>query len=576
MYLEQLFMKYLIDFHHGVTEEQIDQYLDQYGYTFLQEWDNFERIVLVESDVEPVKTDLVEYVVHDDHFEIRPQFEQEIQHNPYYLINKDVPNLSNIEISTTDEKDWWKNYVLAEPDFDNPTVTINRKGQNVTVYILDSGFNKNAPEFDNVDVTNLYTITPDDFSDQKGHGTAIASVISGSTCGITSAKLKIVKIFRPDRGTLQSEFLSAFDAIISDCPENTFAVANCSWSIPKNLWIENKLKEMIFKGIFVVAASGNNGTPIDDVTPASMKEVITVGSFNPDLVPSKFSDYTGGSHISYTENDVNHGELDGWAPGEKIWCNGIDNGYGYAAGTSMACAVTTAVFAYNLTDHLNNDGYRIAGYEDLGLLGNDVLLSSFAFSRINLLDLSDPKYSNSRNVILTIRELKNRPDTFPDDLVFVTKANNKGIGVGQIFLPDKTKNAKLLDPLPPNFVINPTGLLIGNPTIDQTVDPVTGENYQTHSFRVQITDNNDEISVRNIKLYIVPETFNKEDYPEDHEIVVTLLSSCAAGPVAGSCIGRGTAPSCTDSCVAYYGAFYICCGVTYGPKNDGCYCGMFD
>jgi len=242
----------------------------------------------------------------------------------------------------------------------------------------------------------------------------------------------------------------------------------------------------------------------------------------------------------------------------------------------MACAVTTAVFAYTLSDHLNNDGYRIAGYENFGLLGNDMFVTAMSFSRSNLLDLSDPKYLNSRNVILTIRELKNRPDTFPDDLVFVTKANNKGIGVGQIFLPDKTKNAKLLDPLPPNFVINPTGLLIGNPTIDQTVDPVTGENYQTHSFRVQITDNNDEISVRNIKLYIVPETFNKEDYPEDHEIVVTLLSNCASGPVASSCIGRGTAPNCTDTCVAYYGAFYICCGVTYGPKNDGCYCGMFD
>jgi hypothetical protein len=561
-------MKYLIDFHHGITEAQIDAYLDQYGYTFLQEWDNFERVILVESDVEPVKTDIVEYVLNDETLEIRPHFEQEIDYNPYHL-SKNVPHLPNIEISTTDEKDWWKNYVLADPNFETPTVNISRKGQNVTVYILDSGFNKNVPEFDDTDVSYLYTITENDYQDQAGHGTAIASIIAGSTCGITSAKLKIVKIFRPDRGTFQSEFLSALDTIISDCPENTFAVANCSWSIPKNLWIENKLREMILKGIVVVAAAGNNGTPIDDVTPASMKEVITVGSFNTDLMPSKFSDYTGGSLIAYNQDDVNHGELDGWAPGEKIWVNGIDNLYGYSAGTSMACAVTSAVIAYNLTDLVDSEGYRISGYENVGLLGNDNFTLMLAFARKNLIDLSDEKYANSKNIITTIRDLSFYNPVLSLDSSIVSSAGKGKIFVVKLFYPHEVKSAVLLDELPPNFWINPDGTLWNNATEEQAVNLVTGENFQKHIFRIKLIDHNNEEYVLNRTLFIVPSTFSKDDYPPDHEINVTLLVSCAFS-FANSCLFRGTSPDCQDNCG---GGFYICCGVSYGPKSDGCYCG---
>jgi hypothetical protein len=564
-------MKYLIDFHHGVTEAQIDAYLEQYGYTFLQEWDNFDTVVLVESDVEPVKTDIVEYVLNNEILEIKPHFEQEIQFNPYNY-DTNVPHLESIEISTSDEKDWWKNYVQQEPDFENPTMTFSRKGQNVIVYILDSGFNKNSPEFDNTDVSYVYSVTDNDYSDQPGHGTAIASIISGATCGITSAKLRIVKIFRPDRGTLQSEFLSALDAIINDCPDNTFAIANCSWTIPKNVWIENKLREMIFKGIFVIAAAGNNGSSIEDVTPASMTEAVTVGSFNSDLLPSQFSNYTGGSLISYAENDVNHGELDGWAPGEKIWVNGVDNLFGYSAGTSMACAVTTAVLAYNLTDLLDSNGQRMSGYENIGIAENYFLIP-LCFNRKNLLDFSDEKYANSKNFIATIRVFKNQM-VLDDEAAFIIYAGKGKKPAGLLFSPNHTKNAKLLDELPANFWINVDGRLWGNPTVDQAVNTLTQEDFQKHIFRVQITNNDDEIQVRTITLYILSETFNKEDYPTDHEIVVTLQANCSIGGVNPSgCLFRGTAPDCSDDCIGVYGFSCYCCGVTYGPKNDGCYCG---
>lgn len=560
-------MKYLIDFHHGVTEEQIDAYLDEYGYTFLQEWDNFERIVLVETDVEPVKTDLVEFIVRDDHLEIRPQMAQSITVDPYHC-SLNVPGLPDLVISTTDEKDWWKNYVLPEPDFDNPSVTISRKGQNVSVYIMDSGINLDHPEFEDVNITNVYTITENDFTDSVGHGTAVASIISGKTCGITAADIKVVKIFRPDRGTYQSEFISALDAIINDFEPNSYAVVNCSWSIPRNQYIEDKLRLMIFQGLYVVAAAGNSGLPIDNVTPAAMDEVITIGSYSPDLVPSSFSSYTGGSIISYTENDVNHGELDGWAPGERIWvADASNNSYGYSAGTSLACAVASAVAVYNLSDYLDSTGHRLQGTENYMLPNNRFIL----FQRPNLLDLTDPKYQNSLNYVATLlnQYLYENKGISTGPAVLVCYAGKGKQIVGSVLNIISTKEALLLDELPDFFWTTKDGFLWADPPAGSNINSITGENYVIVEFKLSITYNDDQNITKNIKVYILSENLNPEDYPEDSEIQVTLLTGCTNGFVPSCVPGRGSPGCYDDGC----GFGTQCCQTIV--KNTPCACGMF-
>ena len=561
-------MKYLIDFHHGVTEEQIDQYLSEHGYTFLKEWDNFERIVLVESDVEPVKTDLVEYIVRDDHLEIRPQMAQTVSIDENHS-TLNVPGLPNLVISTSDEKDWWKNYVLPEPDFDNPTVTISRKGQNVSVYVMDSGINADHSEFQGVNVTNIYTITENDFTDCAGHGTAVASVISGNSCGLTAAHIKNVKIFRSDRGTYQSEFISALDAILNDFNPNSFAVVNCSWSIPRNEYIESKFREMVLDGIFVIAASGNGGKPIDDVTPAAMDEAVTVGSYNSDLAPSDFSDYTGGSHISYTEDGVNHGELDGWAPGERIYsANYSNNGFDFAAGTSMACAVTSAVAAYNLTDYLDQNGERLKGYENYPITFHRF----FIWQRPNLLDLSDPKYQYSKNYIATLmNEAKYETQGLADQVVTKCFAGLGAQNLSAVVNIYNTKEAVVLEDLPEWLWINKDGFLWANPPAGSNNDPVTGENYTTYSFDISITDKEDNTTTKNVKIYIIPQDINLDDLPDDHEIKVTLLTNCS-WRTTPSCPGVGPPTAgCYSACPGWAP---LCCQ-TDVFKDDECACSMF-
>lgn len=570
-------MKYLIDFYNHVTDEQIDAYVAEYGYTFLQEWSNFDKIVQVEADSEPVKTDLIQFVICDEENLIQPKNYGEVSFDPHWGKNL-IPGVPTTTFSTSDVKDWWKNYVLTNPEFSEPTVTISRKGQNISVYVMDSGVKSDLPEFDGVDITNIYTVTPGDYSDNGGHGTALASIISGKTCGLTNAKIKNVKIFRHDRGTYQSEFLSALDAIISDFNNNSLAVVNCSWSIPRNTWIEEKMRAMTAQGIIIVAAAGNDGSPIGDVTPAAMDEAITIGSYNSDLLPSSFSDYTGGSHLSYEQGDTNHGELDAWAPGEGIWTVQLSGSYAYMAGTSAAAAVASTCLAWNLSQLADDDGIRYPEYnhflpynsfEKEGTVQNLTLPHSFYLfcaGKANMLDLSDPKYQDSINAIVTLKEITINVPYERTEITFIAKVGKPNSG-GRVFDPHTTTKVEIIEPLPANFNITRDGKIHATPTADQGPDSASDQKFVETQSILKVTKQDGSDYNVTIKSYILAEDYVESDLPEDHEINITMLATC--GRTLNTCFGFGPAQSpCLDNC----SMVFYCCG---SFKNDSCYCGMF-
>jgi hypothetical protein len=450
-----------------------------------------------------------------------------------------------MNINVNDTKDWWKNYSRSQPEFSEATTTIQRQGKNINVYIMDSGIEASHPEFANTDITNLYSVTPGDFNDNNGHGTAIASVIAGQTCGVTESKLKIVKIFDPDHATTEHEFLDALDAIINDHVDNTYSVLNASWSIPKNDWVEHKLRVLEDEGVFIVAASGNNGTSIEDVTPASMIDVITVGAYNKDLVPCDFSNFTGGSMISVTGSAVNHGELDGWAPGEEIWAAGLNGTYGYVAGTSIAAAITSAILASNLMHYVYDDlGARIEGYEDFTISTAAIGSSNIIFKRPNLLDLNDPKYQNSINKIATFVERDNTaPGQSLDEVSMSFRIGEPKQGV-RVYQPTLTKAIEWIVPLPENFLIIPDGRVYGNPVASQSADPYKA--YECSFIRTSLDDSQETVL---INIYILPENFAPDTIPSDDPVHMTLLfGGCDRfAPVNPGCEFNGGFP-CPDSC----------------------------
>ena len=559
-------MKFLIDFKAETLDADISAYLQQHGCTVLKEWNNFDKIFLVEATQMPPESAITDRVTEENHLAISPL--EVIALNPYYGTHRD-PTKETINININDNKDWWKNYSRSEPEFTNLTTTIKRLGQSINVYIVDSGIEASHPEFANADITNIYSVTTGDFSDNKGHGTAIASVISGATCGITAAKLKIVKIFDPNHSTSEHELLDALDAIINDHVDGTYSVLNASWSIPKNAWVENKLRILEDEGVFIIAASGNNGTSIEDVTPASMIDVITVGAYNKDLLPCDFSNFTGGSMISVTGGAVNHGELDGWAPGEEIWAAGLNGTYGYVAGTSIAAGITSAILASNLDARAYEDGTRHEGFENDKVSTAVIGSSTVIFGKPNLLELSDPKYQNSINVIVSLKDKDSysfRQTTDETSIVYRISQPRQGT---RVYQPTLTKAIEWVVPLPENFVIIPDGRLYGNPVTSQ--GPSDAEAYKTYTSSFIRTNIDDSTETITLIIYVLAENSQPETLPSDDPVYIQLL--------AENCKGVGNPPpvfvcnynggiQCTDNCTSSGG----CCSDFAGKNSKNCEC----
>lgn len=373
-------MKYIIDFINSATREEIDQYLSTNGITKLKHFEILGNVLHIESDTVPSPDPLIESIVVDDD-------------NPIHLLDFDltlVDIVSTTEFTVDDEKNWWKVASIKDVDFDQEQYTHAVRGFGGTVYILDSGIETSHPEFQDVDIQLLHSFT-NDFTDTRGHGTALASLISGKTCGLTGATIKVVKIFDTSVSTYQSDMLAAFDVVLNDYISNgrTLSVVNLSWGMPKNEYIDSKINYLRSQGLNVVAAAGNSGIPINNVTPASIPAVLTVGAYNQELTPCDFSNYTSESIISNTNEVVNTGALDIWAPGEKIWAAGLNGTYGYIAGTSASAAIVSGAIVYNLSRYVDDSGFGSVAYRDNTLLNNrHILWDSTLTDIIDVEDLS--------------------------------------------------------------------------------------------------------------------------------------------------------------------------------------------
>lgn len=547
-------MHYLIDFVNTATEEQITEYLSGFNATIVKTFNRFENIYHIETSVIPPECSLVEHCVRDDENPIKlhstvVHFDQTYGQN---ILTGDV-----IELDINNPDNWWKVYSLVDVDLNTPVNRIGRRGENATVYVLDSGINTTHPDFVGQNVTNLWSFVNDlsPANDTNGHGTAIASVISGKSCGITNATVKGVKIFEAGVATLQSHMISALDAVFDDYIQsgmnsnNNGSIVNCSWTIDRNSLIEKKIKQMIDAGMLFVCASGNNGIPIENVTPAAMLEVLTVGSYNSDFKPSNFSNYTS-STVSATANEVNHGALDGWAPGENIRVATVDGGYANIWGTSIAAGIHSAVLAFNLNWQLT---------EYLSIMSSFEFMASSSFGRRDLLDLSDSRYRNSVNKISSIRPNIVKEPTMQHN--FFGRAPSNGSFLLNMFNVLVCEKVELLATLPGELIMCTSGRLYGiapdisNLNVDYTLNSIP--------FKVTLRDGT--IYEDTLEIFTYQENLNPNVLDTGDPVLnIKLQAGCSGDPCADpSCFDNCPNRDCTSQsdnscptkvrCVCYYG-----------------------
>lgn len=356
-------MRFLVDF--DATEAQIAQFIA-------------DNDLLVVEHLTDLNTYILDGDVPDSDIIVRkcPDADQPIQ-------------LLTQETFPINQDNWWKSAVFNKVDFDQTEHSFYRVGQGVRVYVADSGVN-NHDDFTGRNLNHLFSVTDD--IDRRGHGTAMAGVIIGNSCGITDVDLYAVKIFDTDYQTTLGDIIRGLDAIAQHHNLNVdrlHGVVNISWGIARNSFLDAKIEQLIESGLIVVCAAGNTSSPIADISPAAVDGAITVGSYSEDLVASQFTNHP--SAISVSDGDVNTGNIDVWAPGEGIRIP-TDNGFENASGTSVAAAIVSAqaAIAISLSD------ISLDVCEDLSI-GQKDILSPYYFR--DLLELGS-EYDPSTNVVI--------------------------------------------------------------------------------------------------------------------------------------------------------------------------------
>jgi hypothetical protein len=551
-------MNYIVDFVDSMTLEEVQSYSASKNFTIIKHLSTFKNVFVVESNSVPQIDSQLLVVINDDE-------------QPVELLNLDVStgldvDLSNVGTSTSfdinDEKNWWKTVSIENIDFDTSEYTHTVRGFGSTVYVIDSGIEDTHPEFIDANIVKLHSFT-DNFIDTNGHGTALASVISGKTCGLTGATIKVVKIFDANIPTKQSDLLTAFDAIAEDYIScgRPLSVVNMSWGFARNDYINSKIRQLSDLGLFLIAAAGNSGIPISDVTPASISTVFVVGAFDQTLTPCDFSNYTSSdSIISVTAASTNYGELDAWAPGDRIWQAALNSGYGYGSGTSISAAITSGAVAYNLSSWTDLTGQC---YEDLksysgqvehGLLiqkyRTDITDEEYAFLYKNipyssilgkdqLLDLSDPKYINSYNIIIAYKG----NDT----------AHNKILHTKMILPSNSTRYEILADRYSVSHISSntkwPSWITVDNRGIATIQSPDIEEPYLIYEEIPLVRSFRDgTVGTEMIQFVVLRNDIDKNNINEfvptgDPTLDIVLYAGCA---LRGFC--SGTCPTGTPSC----------------------------
>ena len=275
------------------------------------------------------------------------------------------------------------------------------------LYIMDSGIDFTHPEFDSASLVkeDFYTLPAfnGDYTDQIGHGTAVAAMAVGKNLGITThCTLRNVKIGGIVDGTAYNanliEVSEAIDAILAEVTANPnkTRIVNMSFGMARSSFLDDRVQGLINAGVSVICAAGNSGQDVENVSPAGINDCITVGSSDKYDIPSGFNNISPGDSGLTVASGLS---LDIFAPGENILVAhpaGVDDGgrlgnhnglYGDASGTSLSSPMVAGIAV--IVGAMNSSAVL---YSDM----KDTILST---STKNALLFEDDLFSENQNAL---------------------------------------------------------------------------------------------------------------------------------------------------------------------------------
>ena len=200
------------------------------------------------------------------------------------------------------------------------------RGKGIRVAVIDTGISSYHPALQRnyrggINILSPY-YEPEDYN---GHGTHVAGIIAGrftelGLIGVApKAFIYAVKAFNRRGSANLSDLLAAIDWCVDkrmNIINMSFGMRNVSDSLRRAVQIAYR------KGIIMVAATGNQGNQMQIDYPARYPETISVGSISSQEKISSFCNTDG--------------NVDLYAPGEKIISSWLGGGIKEMSGTSMA------------------------------------------------------------------------------------------------------------------------------------------------------------------------------------------------------------------------------------------------
>ncbi|CAG8557914.1 10258_t:CDS:2, partial [Cetraspora pellucida] len=155
-------------------------------------------------------------------------------------------------------------------------------GQDVNVFIVDTGIRKTHKEFEGRAKSGgafCDGCTSDD--DGNGHGTQVAGIVAGKTFGVSkkSTVIAIKVLGNAGFGTI-TDVISGLTSVLAQHQNatNKNTVVNMSLEALKSHALNSAVKALTDAGIHVVVAAGNDADDACNSSPSSELSAITVGA----------------------------------------------------------------------------------------------------------------------------------------------------------------------------------------------------------------------------------------------------------------------------------------------------------
>ena len=217
-------------------------------------------------------------------------------------------------------------------------------GQGVTVAVIDTGVNEHIALQGNITRIELTELS--DGSQQLGHGTAVASIISGDhplTMGVAPAS-EILSIRVTDETGSSNSFTLA-EAIIQAVDAGADIINISMGSSGNSQMVSDAVQYAQDQGSVIVAASGNEG--LNQISyPAAYESVISVGAVE-----------QGGEHLDFSNSGAT---LDISAPGYQINAAWGTEHLTSFSGTSGSAPLVSGAIAAGMTSNPNLSATQVA------------------------------------------------------------------------------------------------------------------------------------------------------------------------------------------------------------------------